>query len=63
MLAGGTTLMRGFTDRFDYEIRNLAESSAKTDISVQALLNRKFAAWIGGSMYASFSTFTGTSIK
>ncbi len=25
VLAGGTTLMRGFTERFDQEIRNLAE--------------------------------------
>lgn len=34
VLAGGTTLMRGFTDRFDKEIRDHAESSAKTDINV-----------------------------
>ena len=25
VLAGGTTLMKGFTERFDNEIRNLAE--------------------------------------
>lgn len=63
VLAGGTTLMPGFTDRFDSEIRNMAEQSAKTDINVQAALHRKFAAWIGGSMLASFSTFSGTTIK
>ena len=63
VLAGGTTLMRGFTDRFDSEIRTHAESSAKTDINVSAALHRKYAAWIGGSMLASFSTFGDTTIK
>jgi actin-related protein len=60
VLAGGTTLMKGFTERFDNEIRNLAY---KTDISVSAALHRRYAAWIGGSMLASFSTFSDTAIK
>ena len=34
ILAGGTTLMKGFTERFDSEIRRLAEQNAKTDINV-----------------------------
>lgn len=55
--------MRGFTDRFDSEIRSLAEQNAKTDINVSAALHRKHAAWIGGSMLASFSTFGDTTIK
>lgn len=55
--------MRGFCDRFDQDIRNLAEATAKTDINVEAALQRKYAAWIGGSMYASFSTFGDTTIK
>lgn len=55
--------MRGFTDRFDSEIRAMAENNAKTDINVSAALHRKFAAWIGGSMLASFSTFGDTTIK
>lgn len=63
VLAGGSTLMKGFTDRFDSEIRGLAESGAKTDINVSAALHRKYAAWIGGSMLASFSTFGDTTIK
>jgi len=63
VLAGGSTLMRGFTDRFDTEIRQHAESNAKTDINVSAALHRKYAAWIGGSMLASFSTFGDTTIK
>lgn len=57
VLAGGTTLMPGFRDRFQEEINKKAEHNAKTDISVFADLHRKNAAWIGGSMLASFSTF------
>ena len=57
VLAGGSTLMPGFRDRFEAEILNLAEQTAKTDINVFADLHRKNAAWIGGSMLASFSTF------
>ena len=49
--------MPGFKERFQDEIIRLAEHSAKTDINVFADLHRKNAAWIGGSMLASFSTF------
>ena len=57
VLAGGSTLMPGFRDRFENEIIRLAEHNAKTDINIFADLHRKNAAWIGGSMLASFSTF------
>ena len=57
VLAGGSSLMPGFRDRFEDEIIKLGEHSAKTDINVFADLHRKNAAWIGGSMLASFSTF------
>ena len=57
VLAGGSTMMPGFRDRFEDEILKLAENSAKTDINVFADLHRKSAAWMGGSMIASFSTF------
>jgi actin-related protein len=50
--------MKGFPERFDQEIRTIADNSAKNaDINVHANLNRKNAAWIGGSMLASMSTF------
>jgi len=50
--------MKGFPERFDQEIRGIAENPAKNaDINVHANLNRKNAAWIGGSMLASMSTF------
>jgi actin-related protein len=63
VLAGGSTLLPGFYERFDYEIKNLAMHSTKTDINVSADLHRKYAAWIGGSMMASFSTFQDMAIK
>lgn len=63
VLAGGSTLMPGFHERFDYELKSLAMNSTKTDINVYADLHRKYAAWIGGSMIASFSTFGDMTIK
>lgn len=64
VLAGGTTLMKGFADRFESDIRMLAAKSPKqTDIIVTAALHRKNAAWIGGSMLASMSTFSDSTIR
>ena len=62
VLAGGSTLMPGFQERFAMEIEQKAQNSAKTDINVFADLYRKNAAWIGGSMLASFSTFKDMTI-
>ena len=63
MLAGGTTLLPGYRDRFENEIKTLAIGSTKTDINVYTDLHRKYAAWIGASMFASFSTFSDMCIK
>ena len=63
VLAGSTTLMRGFTDRFESEIKGFAEMKAKTEINVSSGLHRKYAAWMGGSMLSSFSTFGDMTIK
>jgi len=64
VLAGGTSLMSGFTERFEDEIRKYAAKSPKqTDIIVTAALHRKNAAWIGGSMLASMSTFADNTIR
>lgn len=64
VLAGGTSLMQGFTERFEQEIRMAAAKSPKqTDIIVTAALHRKNAAWIGGSMLASMSTFADNTIR
>lgn len=63
VLAGGSTIMPGFKERFEKEINIIAEHTAKTDINVFADLHRKNAAWIGGSMLASFSTFKDMAIS
>jgi|LauGreDrversion4_2_1035121.scaffolds.fasta_scaffold58529_2 actin-related protein len=58
VLAGGSTLLNGFQSRFEDEIIKHAEKSkCKTDINVYGDMHRKNAAWIGGSMISSFSTF------
>ena len=62
VLAGGSTVMPGFKERFEDEITKLGEQYAKTDINVYADLHRRHAAWIGGSMLASFSTFKDMTI-
>lgn len=56
-------MMKNFPDRFDYELRHLAQAEAKTEIIVSAALHRKNAAWVGGSMLASFNTFHMMTIK
>lgn len=57
VLAGGTTLMKNFYERFDNELKRLAQGEAKTEIIVTGALHRKNAAWVGGSMLGSFNTF------
>ena len=63
MLAGGSTMMPGFKERFESDIRNLAAQTADCDIKVFADLHRKNAAWIGGSMISSFSTFKDMAVS
>ena len=63
VLAGGTTLLRQFDERFNMELRTLAQADAKTEIGITAALHRKNAAWVGGSMLASFNTFHMMTIK
>lgn len=55
--------MKGFVERFDAEIRTFSELTAKTEININASLHRNQAAWIGGSMLASFSTFGEMTVK
>jgi len=62
VLAGGTTQLRNFPARFEFELRKIAQD-AKTDIIVTDALHRKNAAWVGGSMLASFNTFHMMTIK
>lgn len=55
ILCGGTSLLPGFPERFEQEIRRLAPSSKEVNVVIPP--NREYAAWIGGSMLASSDTF------
>ncbi|KAF8377168.1 hypothetical protein HHK36_030541 [Tetracentron sinense] len=55
VLSGGSTMFPGIVERMSKEITALAPSSMK--IKVVAPPERKYSAWIGGSILASLSTF------
>ena len=55
ILSGGTTMLPGIADRMQKEISILAPPSMK--VKVNAPPQRKYSAWIGGSILASLSTF------
>uniref|UniRef100_A0A915LYI3 Actin n=1 Tax=Meloidogyne javanica TaxID=6303 RepID=A0A915LYI3_MELJA len=55
VLSGGSTMYPGISDRMQKEITALAPSETK--IKITAPLERKYSAWIGGSVVASISTF------
>eukprot|EP01122_Echinamoeba_exundans_P002635 TRINITY_DN12591_c0_g1_i1.p1 TRINITY_DN12591_c0_g1~~TRINITY_DN12591_c0_g1_i1.p1 ORF type:complete len:376 (-),score=65.02 TRINITY_DN12591_c0_g1_i1:185-1312(-) len=52
---GGSTMFPGFATRLESEIRALVPSSMR--VRVDAPPERKYSAWIGGSILASLSTF------
>lgn len=54
VLSGGTTMLPGFADRMLKEVSALAPCSM---IKVVAPTDRKYSAWIGGTILASLSTF------
>jgi actin len=55
VLSGGSTMFQGLLERFEKEIIRLAPPSMEG--KVVARRERKYAAWIGGSMLASLPTF------
>ena len=61
LLSGGSTMFPGIADRMAKEMRFLAPQTAK--IRVIAPPERKYSAWIGGSIMASLSTFEEISIS
>jgi len=56
VLAGGTTMLFGFPERMRKSIQAIVDSS-HTYFNVVADSQRKYGAWIGGSMYGSLPTF------
>ncbi|KAL8265822.1 hypothetical protein R6Q59_003166 [Mikania micrantha] len=55
VISGGSTMFPGFANRIEKEITALAPSSMK--INVVANPERRYNAWIGGSILASLSSF------
>eukprot|EP00479_Gromia_sphaerica_P005074 TRINITY_DN16082_c0_g1_i1.p1 TRINITY_DN16082_c0_g1~~TRINITY_DN16082_c0_g1_i1.p1 ORF type:complete len:108 (-),score=17.70 TRINITY_DN16082_c0_g1_i1:112-435(-) len=55
VLSGGSTMFSGFAERVHKEITHLVSSS--TQVKVIAPPERKYSAWIGGSVFSSLSTF------
>ena len=55
VMAGGTTQCLGFGDRLLKELALLAPSNTK--LRIQAPTDGQYAAWMGGSILASLSTF------
>jgi actin-related protein len=55
ILAGGNTLFEGMGEKMWQELHQLAPSSTK--IKMLAPPERRFSAWLGGSILASLSTF------
>ena len=55
VLSGGSTMYPGIADRLSKEVTALAPPTMKTKIIAPP--DRKYSAWIGGSILASLSTF------
>merc|ERR1711994_728616 len=55
VMSGGTTMYAGIPERLEKEMKALAPQGM--DIKVIAPPERKYSAWIGGSILASLSTF------
>jgi actin-related protein len=55
VLAGGSTLLRGFVNRLQRELNGLAPSTMP--VKIFAPPHRKHSAWIGGSILASIPAF------
>nr|CAD2161643.1 unnamed protein product [Meloidogyne enterolobii] len=60
VLSGGTTMYPGFSDRMQKEITDLTPRTM--NINIIAPPDRKYTAWIGGSVLASLSTFQNMKI-
>lgn len=61
VLSGGNTLFPGYDQRLSYELNKLSPSA--TPVHVIAQKDRKYASWIGGSIFASLSSFSSACIS
>ncbi|PVI06972.1 Actin/actin-like protein [Periconia macrospinosa] len=57
VVTGGSTLLYKFNDRLNYEINNIYPSTRNKLVAPGSVVERKYAAWIGGSILASLGSF------
>lgn len=58
IITGGNTLMNGFTDRLNKDLANRTPPSMRLKLLIaNASVERRFGAWIGGSILASLGSF------
>ncbi|KAF3033529.1 NuA4 histone acetyltransferase subunit [Didymella keratinophila] len=57
VVTGGSTLLHKFNDRLNFEINAIYPSTRNKLIAPGSVVERKYAAWIGGSILASLGSF------
>ncbi|KAI8939790.1 hypothetical protein NX059_003529 [Plenodomus lindquistii] len=57
VVTGGSTLLYKFNERLNYEINSQYPSTRNKLIAPGSVVERKYAAWIGGSILASLGSF------
>ena len=57
VLAGGTSMMRGFPQRIHKSLPTLLDNTDSNSIKIIDDIQRHLSTWIGASMIASMSTF------
>lgn len=58
VVTGGNTLLQGFPERLNRDLSHRAPSNTRLKmISANGSVERRFGAWIGGSILASIGTF------
>jgi len=63
IVAGGTSMLPGLAPRLKSELLGLLPGELSRQVDVIADSQRRCAAWIGGSMFASLSTFDQVAIS
>lgn len=57
VVTGGSTLLNGFNDRLNHEIQTLYPGARVRLQAPGNTVERKYAAWVGGSILASLGAF------
>jgi len=63
VVAGGTSMLPGLAPRLRSELSVLLPSELAKQVDICVDSQRRYAAWIGGSMFASLSTFDQVAIS